>query len=91
VRSANQQIHERVVAKAAAPQAPLPHSKAPLSSPHSDPLFSVTFPLRSFNFQSPRLSTREFRFEAAQGVVLRPLFGFDLGLFALKNQFVLRT
>jgi hypothetical protein len=42
-------------------------------------------------FRSPnrrRLSTREFDFDSTQKAVSWPLLGFDLGSFALKNQFV---
>jgi hypothetical protein len=37
---------------------------------------------------SRRRSTGEFGFNAAQKVVFWPLFGFDWGSFALKDQFV---
>ena len=51
----------------------------------------VKFEARVAPLASPtrrRLSTREFRFDAAQKVGFWPFFGFDLGSFALKNQFV---
>jgi hypothetical protein len=35
------------------------------------------------------LRSSELGFSAAPWVVFGPFFGFDLGLFALKNQFVL--
>ena len=38
-----------------------------------------------------RLSTREFPFEGTQKAVSWPHLGFDLGSFALKNQFVLNV